>query len=71
MTTQYVFTINEKETNEETNEIIRLRDKALKMIGYSIVISPSRRVLFIKGNHDALMIANLIKDFEINNIITL
>lgn len=70
MTTQYVFTINGKETNEERNEISRLRDEALMMIGYSIVISPSRRMLFIKCNHDALMIANLIKDFEINDIIT-
>ena len=42
----------------------------LMMIGYSIVISPSRRILFIKGDHVALMIANLIKDFKIDDIIT-
>ena len=69
MATQYIFKINGNETNEKRNEIKRLRDEALMIIGYSIIISPSQKTLCIKGNHDASAIAHLIEKFKISNIV--
>lgn len=67
--TKYEITLTGNETKEQRNELVKIKDNALELVGFAVVNHPNGKTLWISNEHKAETIKELIEKHNPTKVI--